>query len=82
MALRYKSKSDQVRLVFTDAPGRAMPESAGLVFGVIGPFTGFADKPELQRALEMLLRGWNVESAKSTHSAAHHHSQGGEGVDG
>lgn len=38
--------------IATDNPGK--------VFAVVGPFDGHMDKMELQRALEMLLRGANV----------------------
>lgn len=61
MALKFKPKERQVRLIFTDGPGRAMPEHHGRVFALIGPFDTFTDKPELQAMLETLLRGYNVE---------------------
>ncbi len=60
-ALKFKPKDRQTRLVFTDAPGRVMPDSAGKVFAVIGPFDGFTDKADLQEALQILLRGHNLE---------------------
>lgn len=61
MALQFKREDKQVRLIFTDGPGRVMPEHAGKVFAVIGPFDDHADKPELQDMLTTLLRGYNVE---------------------
>lgn len=60
-ALRFKPKDQQVRLIFSDGPDRVMPEYAGKVFAVIGPFETFTDKQELMNALEHLVRGWNVE---------------------
>lgn len=64
MALRFKPKHQQVRLIYTDGPGRAMPEHAGKVFALIGPFDGFTDKSDLRDALETLIRGYNVEPAR------------------
>ncbi len=60
-ALRFRPKNEQVRLVFTDGPGAAMPEHRGKVFALIGPFDDFTDKIELRDALEMLIRGSNLE---------------------
>ena len=62
MTLKFKPKKRQVRLVYTDAPGRALPEHKGKVFAVIGPFDDHMDKPELQNLLQTILRGYNVES--------------------
>lgn len=64
MTLRFRPKSEQVRLVYTDDPGRAMPEHPGKVFAVIGPFEGHTDKLGLQCALTMLLRGYNTTKTK------------------
>lgn len=61
-ALKFKPKNKQVRLIFTDGPDRVMPEHEGKVFAVIGPFDTFTDKAELRDALEMLARGFNLES--------------------
>jgi hypothetical protein len=63
MALQYKPKDKQVRLIYTDGPDRVMPEHSGKVFAVIGPFDCFTDKADLQDALETLVRGYNVEPA-------------------
>lgn len=60
-ALRFKSKNRQTRIVFTDGPGAALPEYAGKIFALIGPFEDFTDKTDLQEALVMLLRGYNLE---------------------
>ena len=60
-ALRFKPKGRQTRLIFTDGPGRVMPEHTGKVFAVIGPFDDFTDKADLRDALECLIRGHNVE---------------------
>jgi len=59
-ALKFKPKDQQVRLVFTDAPGQTMPEHQGKVFAVIGPFDDFTDKQGLMDALELVCRGWNL----------------------
>lgn len=60
-ALRFKPKKRQTRLIFTDGPGSAMPEHAGKVFALIGPFDNFTDKPDLQDALVTFVRGYNLE---------------------
>lgn len=60
-ALQFKPKDKQTRLIFTDGPGRAMPEHEGKVFALIGPFDDFTDKAALQDALELLVRGFNLE---------------------
>jgi hypothetical protein len=61
MGLKFKPKDRQTRLIFTDGPGRVMPEHAGKVFAVIGPFDCFTDKADLQDALETIVRGYNLE---------------------
>lgn len=60
--LKMRPEGDQVRIVFTDAPASAslVRENPGAVFAVIGPFEGFDKKRELQEAIVMLLRGYNV----------------------
>jgi hypothetical protein len=58
-------KSTQTRLVFTDAPGAAMPEHKGKVFALIGPFDSFQDNDELQLKLEALVREYNHGHAES-----------------
>lgn len=60
-ALKFKSKNKQTRLIMSDDPGRVMPEYKGKVFCVIGPFEDFTDKTDLQDALVMLIRGYNLE---------------------
>lgn len=62
MALEFKPKPEQVRCVYSDDPSVAMPEHKGKVFAVIGPFESYTDKMQLQDALRMLLRGWNIRS--------------------
>lgn len=67
MALRFKKNESEgaVRLGYTDGENlhRAglVTDNPGKVFAVIGPFDGHMDKPELQKALDMLLRGFNIE---------------------
>lgn len=64
-ALKFKPKSQQVRLVFGD--GRYLSgmdhvsKNPRKIFAVIGPFEHHTDKPELQDVLEVLCRGYNVE---------------------
>ena len=61
MALQHKPKEEQARLVYSSSPQAAFPEHKDKIFAVIGPFHDFADKEDLQRALLMLMRGWNVK---------------------
>lgn len=61
MALKFKPENRQIRAVYTDAPEVAMTEHRGKVFAVIGPFDSHTDKSDLQDALRMLLRGYNIE---------------------
>jgi len=65
VSLKFKPKDKRVRLIFTDGPGRCMPEHEGKVFAVIGPFDTFTDKSELRDALEMVCRGFNLEEPRS-----------------
>lgn len=60
--LRFKPKDRRTRMIMTDGPGRVMPEHAGKVFAVIGPFDSHADKADLVDALEMVVRGHNLEA--------------------
>lgn len=60
MALNFKSKDKQLRLVFTTEKVNAFPESK--MTAVIGPFDSFQDKKEFQEVLEILLRGYNLEN--------------------
>ena len=62
MPLQFKPKDQQARIVYSSAPQAAYPEHEGKTFAVIGPFESFDDKQELQRALLMLMRGWNIQS--------------------
>lgn len=68
MTLRYKPKDRQVRLIFGDGEYLSrldhVREAPGKVFAVIGPFDAHMDKQELQHALEMVCRGYNVEPGK------------------
>jgi len=65
VTLKFKPKNKQIRMVYTDAPEVAMTEHKGGVFAVIGPFDSFMDKPDLQDALRMLLRGYNIEPSRT-----------------
>jgi hypothetical protein len=62
-ALKWKPKEQQVRLIWSDGPGRvdSVEKNPGKVFAVIGPFENHAQPPELMNALEMLVRGYNLE---------------------
>ena len=62
MTLKHKPTDQQVRIVFTDAPERAMPEHRGRVFALIGPFENHQDKADVQKMILALLRGWNIEA--------------------
>ena len=62
MPLDFKPKDEQARIVYSSSPQSAFPEHQDKIFAVIGPFRDFADKQELQRALLMLMRGWNIKS--------------------
>lgn len=64
-ALKFKPKDRQVRLIYGDGEYLAgmdhVKNNPGKVFAVIGPFDKHTDKSELQDALDLLARGWNVE---------------------
>lgn len=62
MAMKFKPEAEQARLVYSSADQACFPEHRDKVFAVLGPFDSFADKPELQNALRILLRGWNIQS--------------------
>jgi hypothetical protein len=62
MPLEFKPEPEQASIVYSSAPQDCFPGETDKVFAVIGPFENFDDKPELQRALKMLLRGWNIKS--------------------
>jgi hypothetical protein len=59
--LRFKSKENRLRLIFTDRAGAAMPEHNGKVFALIGPFDSHTDKGDLQDMLTTIIRGYNLE---------------------
>lgn len=63
MPLKFKPKNRQVRLIYSDNPSIAVRDMPGKVFAVIGPFDCHSDKLELQKILETILRGYNVEKA-------------------
>lgn len=58
-----KFRKNSVRMVFTDGPGNngVVNDNPGKVFCVIGPFENFGDRPELEQALELLIRGYNLD---------------------
>lgn len=62
-ALKWKPKGQQVRIIYSDGPGSAdvVTKNPNKVFAVIGPFDSHTDKPLLQDALELVLRGYNLE---------------------
>jgi hypothetical protein len=59
--MKVRPKAEQVRIAYSTEPARTSvaTDSDGKVFALIGPFDSHLDKPELQAAIEMLLRGWN-----------------------
>lgn len=56
-------RPDAVRMVFADSPERTdlFRENKGKVFCMIGPFEDHMDKPDLEKALTMLVRGFNLK---------------------
>ena len=63
MALKFKSKKDRVRLIFTDGVERTIESNNdlnGKVVAIIGPFDNFTDKQNLQNMLITLCRGYNL----------------------
>jgi hypothetical protein len=64
MALTFKPKNEQVRLIFGDAEYLSgmdhVTKNPGKVFAVIGPFDAHTDKPELQDILQIVCRGFNT----------------------
>lgn len=66
MALKFRQKSEQVRMIFADGEHLSTVDSVqsnpGKVFAVIGPFEGHMDKADLQKMLQTLCRGYNVVS--------------------
>lgn len=60
--MALKNRDNPVRLIYsTTAALEKFPEFEGKVCAIIGPFETFSDHRDLQRALEMLLRGFNIE---------------------
>lgn len=63
--LKFKPKSEQVRVVMGEAMHLTgmdhVQKHPDKLFMVIGPFSDFTDKPGLQDALIMVLRGYNLE---------------------
>lgn len=55
-------RGDAVRMVMTSEPGNngVVNDNTDKVFCVIGPFENFGDKADLERALEMVVRGFNL----------------------
>jgi hypothetical protein len=58
----------QVRIIYSDEPGKVMPEHKGKIFAVIGPFEAHSDKLALQQALEAAVHEYN--SWRSGHETA------------
>lgn len=58
----FKFKDNPTRIIFTDEELGPFREHKGKVFGVIGPFSGFGDKTDLQDAIVTLLTGYNLET--------------------
>lgn len=56
----------QVRVIYGDGAFLTkcdhVQENIAKVFAVIGPFDGHMDKMELQRAIEMVCRGYNIKT--------------------
>lgn len=60
-------ETKEVRIIYSDAPERAgsVSSNPGKVFALIGPFDGHLDKTDLQKALNMVVRGWNYQQRKN-----------------
>lgn len=60
-------RKDFVRMIMTSGPGNnaVVNENPDKVFCVIGPFENFGDKIELERALEIVCRGFNLDYTSS-----------------
>ena len=64
MSLQQKHPDKRTRIIYSDNPDVVkLDVFAGKVFAVIGPFDGFRDKQDLQGALMLLLRGYNLEDS-------------------
>jgi hypothetical protein len=63
--LTWKPKAQKVRLLFGGGAYLSgmdhVKGNSDKVFAVIGPFEGHMDKQELQDALELVCRGFNLE---------------------
>ena len=61
-ALRFK-RTDLTRVIYSDSPGGvdSVTKNPGKVFAVIGPFDSHTDKQDLMNALELVVRGHNLE---------------------
>lgn len=66
MPLKFRPKSEQVRMVFTSGDAVSKPEivrdNPDKIFAIIGPFSSHTACIELQKALVMLLRGYNTKA--------------------
>lgn len=62
-ALKFKPKERQTRIIYSDDPCGvdSVRKNPGKVFAVIGPFDDHADKSDLMAALEITVRGYNLE---------------------
>lgn len=62
-ALKWKSYAQRLRVMYSSDPGGTdvVINNPGKVFAIIGPFEDPVDKAVLQDALEMLVRGFNLE---------------------
>ena len=62
-ALHWKPKARQTRVIYSDDPGRvdSVTKNPGKVFAIIGPFDTHTDKQSLMDALELVVRGHNLE---------------------
>lgn len=59
--MRWRHKDKRVRLIFSSGPQESFGTASNEVFAIIGPFTSFTDKHELQELLEIVIRGYNME---------------------
>lgn len=62
-ALKWKPKDRQTRVIYSDDPGGvdSVTKNPGKIFAVIGPFDDHTDKQDLMNALELVVRGHNLE---------------------
>jgi len=66
--------SAELRINYTTDPAGCpvVIEHSGKVFAVIGPFDGHTDIIAVQRAIAMLLRGWNACRDEAQHERPIH----------